>query len=108
LHLPALHRADGAPYAHEDRWVNPGAVPGILAADLSAISANEWLVAHAPFTHGDYAIAATAAPGDVARALRAPAGTAVLTVTRTTWDGARPITWVRLTFPPGHRISADL
>jgi GntR family transcriptional regulator, histidine utilization repressor len=108
LHLPALHLADAVPHAHEERWVNPDAVPGILTADLDRFSANEWLVANAPFTHGDYAISAGPAPGDVAGHLRAPVGAAVLSVTRTTWDGVRPITWVRLTYPPGHRISAQL
>lgn len=105
-HLTALHLADAAPYAAEDRWVNPAAVPGFAAAALDQTSANEWLVQNAPFTHGDYAI--TAAVASAASSLLAPPGAAVLTVTRTTWDGDRPITWVRLTFAPGHQIRAAL
>jgi len=105
-HLPALHLADGQPYAAEDRWVNPAAVPALASVDLSLTSANEWLVQHAPFTHGDFTV--TAARAAVTPVLAAPPDAALLCITRTTWDGARPITWVGLTFAPGHAIRAAL
>lgn len=105
-HLPALHLANGRPWAAEERWVNPAAVPALAQADLTVTSANEWLVQHAPFTHGDFAITATRS--EDAPALNAPHGTPLLTATRTTWDGPRPITWVRLTFAPDHAIRAAL
>ncbi len=106
LHVAALHMADAAPYAHEDRWINPGAVPQVMAVDLSVDNANEWLVANAPFTHGDYAIAAVTASAQMALQVGADHGTALVTVERSTWNGEVPITWVRLTFAPGHRIRA--
>jgi GntR family transcriptional regulator, histidine utilization repressor len=86
LHLTALHRADGAGYAHEDRWVNPDAVPGLLTADLTGQSANEWLVSHALFTHGDYDIAASPA-GALAALFDCAPETPLLTIRRGTWNG---------------------
>jgi hypothetical protein len=87
--------------------VNPDAVPDLARADLTAVSANEWLVRNAPMSHGDAVLAAVAAGDDAARLAVAPA-TPVLSLTRTTWDGDRPITWVRLVFRPGHRFRAEL
>ena len=39
-------------------WLNLAAVPAIADVNLDRISANEWLVRHAPFTHGDLAFGA--------------------------------------------------
>jgi len=108
LHLRALHLADARPYAYEDRWVNTAAVPDIAKVDLSRINANEWLVANAPFTAGDFALSAFNADATEATALGTPVGTALLTLERTTWNGAEPITWVRLCFAPGHRMRTAL
>ncbi|NCO85518.1 MAG: UTRA domain-containing protein [Rhodobacterales bacterium] len=108
LHLRALHLAGGAPHALEERWVNAAAVPAILSAPLDTISANEWLVANAPFTSGDFSIAAANATTDEAAALACQPGAALVEVLRTTWDGARPITWVRLLHAPGYRMRMAL
>lgn len=107
LHLVALHLADGAVHAHEDRWVNMTVLPAIAGVDLAEISANEWLVGHAPFTHGDYAVTARQA-GALAQTFGCPADTALLTVRRGTWNGAEAITDVTLTFAPGHALRAAL
>jgi GntR family histidine utilization transcriptional repressor len=104
LHVTSLHLADGAPYAHESRRVNLATVPAIRAVDLAAESANAWLVANAPFSRGDYAVGADSADAAMAAVMRAPAGTALVTVDRTTWDGPDWITTVRITFRPGHRL----
>jgi len=108
MHLRALHLADNRPYAYEDRWLNTAAVPGIAEVDLSLINANEWLVANAPFTAGDFALSATSADATEAAALGTPVGTALLTLERTTWNGGEPITWVMLCFAPGHRMRTEL
>jgi GntR family histidine utilization transcriptional repressor len=104
LHVTALHLADGKPYAHEDRWVNVAAVPGIAEVDLAVTSANEWLVAHAPFVRGDYAIGAVVADQAMANAMLAAEGAALVTVERTTWDDRTGITAVRITFRAGHWV----
>jgi GntR family histidine utilization transcriptional repressor len=107
LHLVALHLADGQVHAHEDRWANPAAVPGLQDADLDAVSANEWLVGNAPLTHGDYEVAAVAA-GALAPLFGCAAQTPLVAVRRGTWNGAVPITDVLLTYAPGHRLRAEL
>jgi GntR family histidine utilization transcriptional repressor len=108
LHVVALHLADGAPYAHEDRWVDTETVPDFAALDLTQQSANAWLVHNVPYTRGALALSAMAADPETAEALGCAPGAALFTLERTTWKAARPITWVRLAYPPGHRLTADL
>jgi len=108
LHIRALHLANGHPYAYEDRWVNPTAVPDILSADLSAISANEWLVRNATFTRGDIAFSATNAGPVEAEMLSVPEGAALFVVERTTWMRGVPITSVLIAYAPGHRMHTTL
>jgi len=104
LHVRAVHMANGQPYADEDRWINIAVVPQVLEVDFSRISANEWLVANAPFTHGDIMFSASPADKTVAKRLGAKRGNALFVIDRTTWDGAKAITQVRLTFRPGYRM----
>jgi GntR family histidine utilization transcriptional repressor len=104
LGVAALHLADGLPHVHEDRRVNLAVVPGVADVDLGVESANAWLVANAPFSHGDFALGAENAGPAMAALMGVETGTALLVVERTTWDGPRWITEVRLTYGAGHRI----
>lgn len=104
IEIAALHLAGGAPYVHEARRVNLAAVPDIADADLTGESANAWLVANAPFSHGNFAVGAENASPGMARLMAVSEGTALVVVERTTWDGPRWITEARLTFRAGHRI----
>ena len=104
LHVAALHLADGAPFCLEDRWLNPAAVPGIEAADLSAVSANEWLVRNVTLSGGDIEFFAMQADARLAAVLACAEGAALFAIDRTTWTGAMPITAVRLTYAPGYRM----
>lgn len=108
LHVRALHLSDGLPYAYEDRWVNPEAVPALMAIDLERVSANAWLVQNVPYTKGHLTLAAVSADADTAAILRCEQGDAVFVAERTTWMNDTPITWVRQTYPPGHRLSTDI
>lgn len=108
LHLRSIHLSDGRPHVFEDRWVNPVAVPEILAVDLARISANEWLVENTPFSQGDMRISAATAGADVGAHLGAAPGAALLLVERSTWREGVVITHVRQFFAPGHRIDLDL
>ena len=104
LHHQSVHLADGRPYVASDRWVNVEAAPLILDADLSRTSANEWLVANAPFTHGTISFSATQANATIAERLATHAGSALFVIDRTTWHAQTAITSVQLTYHPGYRM----
>jgi len=108
LHLIALHLADGAPYALEDRWINLGVVPGAAEAPFTEISGNEWLLANAPYTHGEIAFSAVMADPQAIAALACPDPSALFVLDRLTWDQARVVTKVRITYAPGHAMTTVL
>ncbi len=108
LHLKALHLADGLPHVYEDRWINISTVPEIVAVDWQQNNANEWLVAHAPFSDGDIAFSAGAAGAVEAEILNVPLNTAVFIIERSTWMMQQSITRVRLTYAPGHRLHTTI
>lgn len=108
LHILALHFADARPFVIEDRWVNPATVPAIAKADLTAISANEWLLTHAPYTGGDIVFSAQPASESQADLLECALNAALFTIHRTTWDHDTAITHVRLTYAPGHALRTTL
>ncbi len=108
LHVQATHFADGTPFAHEDRWIDPAAAPGAAEEAFDRISANEWLLMHAPFTRGDIAFSAAEATPQVAQALQIPPGTAVFVTDRTTWDHDRAVTTVTQSFAPGYRLKTRI
>lgn len=104
LHVTALHLSDDHPYVYEDRWINLATVPEAANQPFDGISANEWLVATVPYTHGDIAFAAEAAQETEATHLAATPGTPVFVIERTTWDHDATISTARLIYAPGYRI----
>jgi GntR family histidine utilization transcriptional repressor len=108
LHVCALHLADDVPYAFEDRWIDPKVVPNALTESFETVSANEWLLKHTPYTHGEILFAATLATRDETAVLKCPAASALFTVDRVTWDGASAVTKVRLLYSPGHQVRTVL
>ncbi len=108
LHLQTVHMADGAPYAYEDRWVNLEAASGILEAPLEEISANEWLLKHAPYSSGDVTFSATLAGPREAAALDIAEGEALFTIDRTTWQDNLHVTTMKLHYRPGYKLKAQV
>lgn len=108
LHVRALHLADNAAYALEDRWINTAVVPDSLSEDFSQISANEWLMAHAPYTNGDITFSAVQASRDQSDILNVKEFSALFAIDRLTWDHAASVTKVRLLFAPGYRLRTVL
>ena len=106
LHVQSLHLADDQPYAFEDRWINSDAVPDALNEGFETLSANEWLLQHTPYTHGEIAFSAISPNKTEARKLECAEQAALFAIDRLTWDGARSITKVRLLFKPGHQLRA--
>ncbi len=104
LRVQALHLADHRPYIFEDRWVCTQTVPEILEVDLTARSANEWLVRNKPYTRCDLRFFAISADAETARMLDITTGSALLVIERTTWIGPDPITSVRSITSPGYQL----
>jgi GntR family histidine utilization transcriptional repressor len=69
---------------------------------------NEWLLEHVPYTHGELAFDGVAADAGAARALGCAVGAPLLRMRRLTWDGARPVTSVAVTYPPGRDVRLTL
>jgi GntR family histidine utilization transcriptional repressor len=101
LGLWTLHRADGGPFAYEERWINLSVVPEIIEADLATLSANEWLVRNMPLSRGEFSFAADNATAAESRLLNCPEHAALFVVNRSTWVIDAVITAVRLVYTPG-------
>lgn len=108
LFVRALHLADDAPYALESRWINPQVVPEAQNEPFQNVSANEWLLCHAPYTDGEIAFSAVNAGTDEAQLLTCAEGAALFAIDRLTWDGDASVTKVRLLFAPGHQMRTVL
>ncbi len=107
LHLECLHHADAEPYQHEDRWISLDTLPHAAEADFTSSGPNEWLVAAVPFSNAEISFGAVKADDDLARHLACRAGDALFQTERSTWWEGRAITFVRLTFHSGHRMTAQ-
>ncbi|MEO0764531.1 MAG: UTRA domain-containing protein [Pseudomonadota bacterium] len=108
LYVRALHLADDTPYALESRWINPQVVSGAQDEPFQKVSANEWLLRHAPYTDGEIAFSAMNAGADEAHLLVCAEGAALFAIDRLTWDGDASVTKVRLLFAPGHQMRTVL
>ncbi|WP_308342259.1 GntR family transcriptional regulator [Roseobacter insulae] len=108
LHLVARHLQDDVPFVAEDRWINLATVPAAAAQDFLTVSANEWLLQHAPFSRADIAFSAQAATPDMADILHTQVGHPLFVTERTTWVETRSVTFVRLSFAPGYRMQTEI
>jgi GntR family histidine utilization transcriptional repressor len=102
--LETLHLAEGRPFVHETRWLNPAVLPAPMP-DFTSVSANEWLVTNVSLVSGDIAFTAEPAGPREAEVLGVPPGSALLVAERTTRGTAGPVTLVRLAHAPGHRVT---
>jgi GntR family histidine utilization transcriptional repressor len=102
-YMETLHLAGGLPYVLEARWLNPAVLPD-PAPDFAVVSVNEWLVTHVSLVSGDIAFMAEPASAREADVMGMAVGTALLVAERTTHGTNGPVTLVRLTHAPGHRV----
>ncbi|MDN3720659.1 UTRA domain-containing protein [Roseibium salinum] len=84
------------------------AAPTAREETFARISANEWLVHNAPYSHGDISLFALNADETLSRKLDTTPGTALFAIERITWAGGVPITHVRLIFAPGYRMRTEI
>jgi len=108
LHIRTLHLSNDQPYLYEDRWINMAAVPGIRSADFSRVSVNEWLVQNAPLSGGEITFLAKNADEAEAEALDTTVGKALFVTERLTRIKQVSVTFVRLAYAPGYRMTTRL
>lgn len=106
LHLVCMHYTDGDPYQHEDRWINLTALPQARTVDFAEVGPNEWLVSTIPFSDVEISFSAGVADQGLKDHLTCAIGDPVFTIERSTWWEGQAVTYVRLTYRPGHRLTA--
>lgn len=107
LHLICMHYANGIPFQHEDRWINLAVLPQAQAESFSKTGPNEWLVATIPFSNAEISFSATLADQPLAEYLSCTKGDPLFTVERSTWWEKKAVTFVRLSYRPGHRMTTQ-
>jgi GntR family histidine utilization transcriptional repressor len=105
LHLVCMHFADGSPYQFEDRWINLALLPEAREADFSVLGPNEWLVAAVPFSDAEISFSAATADQALANNLSCSPGDPLFQLERSTWWQDQAVTYVRLVYRPGHRMT---
>jgi GntR family histidine utilization transcriptional repressor len=105
LHLVCMHSADGVPYETENRWINMAALPAAEDADFSQECPTEWVLAAIPFTKAEINLSAELADQKLSDYLACSVGDPVFSVERSTWWEGDAVTYVRLTYRPGYRLT---
>lgn len=106
LHLVCVHHANGAAFQLEDRWINLTALPQALDETFALTGPNEWLIATVPFSEVEVSFAAAAADVLEAAHLDHNPGDPVFIIERATWWKGAAITFVRMSFRKGYRMTA--
>ncbi|SNT73906.1 transcriptional regulator, GntR family [Paracoccus seriniphilus] len=107
LHLVCMHYADSVPYEHEDRWINLDALPQAEEIDFTQDRPSEWLLATVPFSKVEISLSAELADQRLTDYLACAIGDPVFTIERSTWWEGKAVTYVRLTYRPGHRLTTQ-
>jgi GntR family transcriptional regulator, histidine utilization repressor len=105
LHLICMHYADGAPYEHEDRWINMTALPEAETIDFAKRGPNEWLIATVPFSEVEINLFAGLADHSLSKYLTCAVGDPLFTIERSTWWEGQALTYVRFSYSPGYRLT---
>lgn len=105
LHIECLHLCDETPFQFEDRWINLTALPEAREADFTTQGPNEWLVSTVPFSDVELNFTAAQADSSIAYVLNCQPGEALFQMERSTWFEGKPVTYVRMFYHPGYRMT---
>lgn len=108
MHIQCVHYADTKPFQFEDRWIVIDSVPQVRDASFETAGPNGWLIETVPFTNVELTFLANRADPKTADLLSIPSGEAVFTEERTTWLQDQPVTFARLHFHAGYRMTTRL
>ena len=105
IHVRCMHYSGNTPFQYEDRWIVVDSVPQVKQADFTEIGPNDWLVRTVPFTNVELAFLASRADSTVAGFLDVPEGEPVFTAERITWLQGKPVTFAKMYFAAGYRMT---
>ncbi|WP_052261449.1 GntR family transcriptional regulator [Ruegeria sp. ANG-S4] len=105
VHVRCMHYSNNTPFQFEDRCIVVQSVPQVEQADFSTLGPNEWLVETVPFTNVELAFLASRADEVVAGFLDVPRDEPVFTAERITWLQGQPVTFAKLYFAAGYRMT---
>lgn len=107
VHVRCMHFNGNTPFQYEDRWIVTASVPQVEQADFSQIGPNEWLIQTVPFTNVELSFLASRADATVAGFLDVPEGEPVFTGERITWLQGQPVTFAKMFFAAGYRMTTE-
>ncbi|MES0828327.1 GntR family transcriptional regulator [Ruegeria sp. SCP11] len=107
MHVRCMHFNGNTPFQYEDRWIVTASVPQVGQADFSDIGPNEWLIQTVPFTNVELSFLASRADATVAAFLDVPEGEPVFTGERITWLQGQPVTFAKMFFAAGYRMTTQ-
>lgn len=99
FHALCVHRENGVPVQIEDRYVNPQAAPAFADQDFRDLQPGEYLLREVPLDEVEHVVDAVASTPEEAELLGIRSGAPCLVLTRRTWTGALPVTFVRCIHP---------
>lgn len=107
MHVRCMHFKGNTPFQYEDRWIVTASVPQVEQADFSQIGPNEWLIQTLPFTNVELSFLASRADATIAGFLDVPEGEPVFTGERITWLQGQPVTFAKMFFAAGYRMTTQ-
>lgn len=108
LHLICMHYRDNKPYQFEDRWINLAAVPNAAETKFETVGPNEWLLREMSYTHAEISFSATRATAEVAEFLECADGDPLFASERVTRFEGKTITFARMVFASGYRLTTQI
>jgi GntR family histidine utilization transcriptional repressor len=108
LHIQCMHYQNNNPYQFEDRWINLEVVGGAADTDFKDVGPNEWLLREVPLTNAEITFTASRATKEIAKFLDSSEGDALFTTERTTWIDNRTVTFARLFYCLGYRLTTQI
>jgi GntR family histidine utilization transcriptional repressor len=100
FHVVCVHEENDLPVQWEDRYVTPAFAPEFLEQDFEATTTpGEYLIATVPVDQIEHVVDAVLPTPAQARDLAMAPGEPCLQLTRRTWLGDAPVTWVRCVHP---------
>ncbi len=107
MHVRCMHFSGNSPFQFEDRWIVIDSVPQVTQADFTSVGPNDWLVQTVPFTNVELTFLASRADTTLAGFLDVPEGEPVFTAERITWLQGQPVTFAKMYFAAGYRMTTE-